>query len=266
MPAPQALERLRIAAIADLHYTGGGDASPVPILLQTSEVADVLLICGDLTHHGLIEEALGLAKELTGFRIPILAVLGNHDFHSGQQEGIKKELQGSPIRVLDGDAVEIHGVAFAGVKGFATGFGRRVLEPWGEEIVKQFVRHSVDEALKLESALAQTRAERRIALLHYAPIVDTVEGEPLEIHPFLGSSRLEEPLNRFRVVAAFHGHAHHGRHEGKTSSGIPVYNVSLPLLRRTRPDAPPFRILELDLSDKSPDSERRAQPREATRI
>jgi Icc-related predicted phosphoesterase len=217
----------------------------MPILAKLAEDADIALICGDLTHHGLVEEAAELAKELASLRIPILGVLGNHDFHSDQQEEIKRVLQDSPIRILDGDAVEIRGVGFAGVKGFATGFGRRVLEPWGEEIVKRFVREAVDEALKLESALAQLRTEKRVALLHYAPIVETVEGEPPEIHPFLGSSRLEEPLNQFRVTAAFHGHAHHGRSEGRTSAGIPVYNVSLPLLRRTRPDAPPFRVLEM---------------------
>ncbi len=246
MPAFQGSSPVRIAAVADIHYRRQGDASLVPILAKAAENADILLICGDLTHHGLPGEAAQLGKELAGLGIPILAVLGNHDFHSDQQEEIKQILRDSPIRILDGEAVEVRGVGFAGVKGFATGFGRRVLEPWGEEIVKLFVRQAVDEALKLESALAQLRTEQRVALLHYAPIVGTVEGEPPEIHPFLGSSRLEEPLNRFQVAAAFHGHAHHGRPEGRTSTGIPVYNVSLPLLRRTQPDAPPFRILELD--------------------
>jgi len=245
MALSQPAQPVRIAAIADLHYMIGGEASPVPILMRAAEAADILLICGDLTHHGLVEEAVGLAKDLAGISIPILAVLGNHDFHSNQQEAMKRVLRDSPIQILDGDAVEFRGLGFAGVKGFATGFGRRVLEPWGEEVVKQFVRHSVEEALKLESALAQVRAERRFALLHYAPIAETVEGEPREIHPFLGSSRLEEPLNRFGVTAAFHGHAHGGQHEGKTSAGIPVYNVSLPLLRRTRPDMPPFRVLRI---------------------
>ena len=136
-------------------------------------------------------------------------------------------------------------MGFAGVKGFASGFGRGVLEPWGEQIIKQFVREAVEEALKLESALARLRTETRIALLHYAPIVGTVEGEPPEIHAFLGCSRLEEPLNRFQVTAAFHGHAHQGQSEGRTSAGIPVYNVSLPLLRRTAPDGPPFRLIEV---------------------
>jgi len=245
MALSQPAQPVRIAAIADLHYTIGGEASPVPILMRAAEAADILLICGDLTHHGLVEEAVGLANDLAGISIPILAVLGNHDFHSNQQEALKRVFRDSPIRILDGDAVEFRGLGFAGVKGFATGFGRRVLEPWGEDVVKQFVRHSVEEALKLESALAQVRAERRFALLHYAPIVETVEGEPREIHPFLGSSRLEEPLNRFGVTAAFHGHAHRGQHEGKTSTGIPVYNVSLPLLRRTRPEMPPFRVLRV---------------------
>ena len=242
---PQSNSTVRIAAVADLHYTGREKASLMPILAKVSEAADMLLICGDLTHHGLVEEAVELSGELASLRIPILGVLGNHDFHSDQQEEIKRVLTDSPIQILDGDAVEIHGVGFAGVKGFASGFGRRMLEPWGEQIVKLFVREAVEEALKLGSALAKLRVEKRIAVLHYAPIVDTVEGEPPEIHPFLGTSRLEDPLNQFRVHAAFHGHAHHGRLEGRTSAGIPVYNVSLPLLRRTQPDGLPFRVLDV---------------------
>lgn len=238
---------VRIAAIADLHYTSQTKASLVPIVTAMAEAADILLICGDLTHHGLAEEAAELAKELAGVRAPILAVLGNHDCHSDQQEEIKRVLKSSPIQLLDGDAVEIRGIGFAGVKGFASGFGRRVLEPWGEQVVKLFVREAVEESLKLESALARLHAEPRIALLHYAPIAETVEGEPLEIRPFLGSSRLEEPLNRFQVAAAFHGHAHHGKLEGKTSGGVPVYNVSLPLLRSAS-DAAPFRVVEVSAS------------------
>lgn len=245
MPGPQPTSPLRIAAVADIHHRRQADASLVPVLTSSLQSIDVLLICGDLTHHGLVEEAVDLAEQLAVLRIPILAVLGNHDYHSDQQEDMKRALKDSPIRILDGDAVEIRGVGFAGAKGFATGFGTRVLEPWGEPIVKQFVREAVDEALKLGSALAQLRTEQRVALLHYAPIVETVEGEPNELHPFLGSSRLEEPLNRFKVTAAFHGHAHHGRTEGRTSAGVPVYNVSLPLLRRAQPDGPPYRLLEL---------------------
>jgi Icc-related predicted phosphoesterase len=239
------LTRVRIAAVADLHYTPESEASVVPAIHEAARDADILLICGDLTHHGLVEEAVALAECVRSVRVPILAVLGNHDFHSGQEEAIKTALRGSPLRVLDGDIAVVHGIGFAGVKGFATGFGRRVLEPWGEAVVKEFVRLAVDEALKLESALARLRTEHRVALLHYAPIVGTVEGEPPEIHPFLGSSRLEDPLNRHHVAAAFHGHAHHGQPEGSTATGIPVYNVSLPLLRRTRPGRPPCRMIEL---------------------
>lgn len=250
MPEAPVTRPLRIAAVADLHYMDSTKASLVPIVERAPVEADVLLLCGDLTHNGHVEEAVALARELHPVRIPILAVLGNHDFHSDQQEEIKRALKGSPIQVLDGEAVEIRGVGFAGVKGFATGFGRRVLEPWGESIVKQFVREAVEESLKLESALARLRSETLVVLMHYAPIVETVEGEPLEIRPFLGSSRLEEPLNRFQVRAAFHGHAHHGRPEGRTSAGIPVYNVSLPLLR-SLPEPLPFRVVELDVAGPS---------------
>jgi Icc-related predicted phosphoesterase len=239
---------VKIAAVADLHFTPEVEASVVPALVEASRQGDVLLVCGDLTHNGLAREAAALARCAEQVRVPILAVLGNHDFHSNEEEAIKAELKDSPIRVLDGDVAEVRGIGFAGVKGFGSGFGRRVLEPWGEPVMKEFVRISVEEGLKLESALARLRTEHRIALLHYAPIVGTVEGEPPEIHAFLGSSRLEDPLNRHQVHAAFHGHAHHGRPEGRTATGIPVYNVSLPLLRRTRPECPPCRVIEISVT------------------
>jgi Icc-related predicted phosphoesterase len=243
---------VRIAAVADLHVARSTNVPFQTLLAQVSDAADVLLLCGDLTHHGLVEEAEIVARELSRLKIPVLAVLGNHDHHSDQQEQIQRVLVDSGIQALDGDIAEVKGVGFAGVKGFATGFGERVLAPWGEAIVKQFVHEAVNEALKLESALARLATPQRIALLHYAPIRDTVEGEPPEIHAFLGSSRLEEPLNRYHVTAAFHGHAHHGRTEGRTSLGVPVYNVSLPLLTATYPEGPPFRLLELTI--KSPSS------------
>ena len=217
------------------------------LLAGVSDTADVLLLCGDLTHHGHVEEATALAKDLGFLRVPIIAVLGNHDFHSDQQEEIQRVMVDAGIHALDGDAVEIGGVGFAGVKGFASGFGRRVLEPWGETIIKQFVHEAVGEALKLESALARLSTPQRVAVLHYAPISETVEGEPLEIWPFLGSSRLEDPLNRFKVAVAFHGHAHHGKEEGRTSSGIPVYNVSLPLMRSRGVEGPLYRVIEIPL-------------------
>src|SRR6185312_2752589 len=140
---------------------------------------------------------------------------------------------------------EVHGVGIAGVKRFGGGFGKHALGPWGETIIKQFVREAVDEALKIEAALARLRTQHLIALLHYAPIAQTVEGEPLEIYPFLGSSRLEEPIGRYPVTMVFHGHAHRGQLEGTTKGGVKVYNVSMPLLARSFADRPPFRIFEV---------------------
>jgi Icc-related predicted phosphoesterase len=177
--------------------------------------------------------------------VPILAVFGNHDHESGQVDEVKGIISGAGVQVLDGDSVEVGGVGFAGCKGFCGGFGQKVLEPWGEPATKRFVREAVDEALKLERALARLTTPQRVAVLHYAPVAGTVQGEPAEIHPFLGSSRLEEPLNRYRVAAVFHGHAHRGSLEARTSSGAPVYNVALPLLRKSFPDQPPVRIVEV---------------------
>lgn len=238
-------DRVRIAAIADLHYTKTSQGAYQPLFARVTEEADVLLICGDLTDYGLAEEARLLAKEITSsLKIPAIAVLGNHDYEAGHEEEIKKILGDAGLVVLDGDAYEIHGVGFAGVKGFAGGFDRGTLGPWGETAVKNFVREAVDEALKLESALARLRNEQRVALLHYSPIRATVEGEPPEVYPFLGCSRLEEPLTRYAVTAVFHGHVHHGKPEGRTRTQVPVFNVSMPLLRDTTPDRP-FRLVDV---------------------
>jgi Icc-related predicted phosphoesterase len=141
--------------------------------------------------------------------------------------------------------VEVEGIGIAGVKGFCGGFGARALAPWGEDMIKRFVHEAVDEALKLESALARLTTPQRIALLHYAPVQATVEGEPGEIFPFLGSSRLEEPLARYPITAVFHGHAHQGALEGRTRNGAPVYNVACPLLDRSFPGQPAFRVIEI---------------------
>jgi Icc-related predicted phosphoesterase len=175
-------------------------------------------------------------------------VLGNHDYESGQPDEVCRILTEAGVHVLDGDACEICGIGIAGVKGFAGGFGRRTLGPWGERMVKEFVNEAIKETLKLESALAKLRTSQRIAVLHYSPIEATVQGEPPEIFPFLGTSRLEEPLIRYPVTAVFHGHAHRGSPEGKTVNNIPVYNVARPLLQHTFPDRPPFRILEIPKS------------------
>ena len=240
-------ERIRIAAVADVHCSKTTQGALAPVFAAANDAADVLLLCGDLTDYGLPEEARNLVTELAPVRIPIIAVLGNHDYESGNGEAVKEILSEARVRVLDGDSTEVMGVGFAGVKGFGGGFGRRTLEPWGEAAVKAFVHEAVAEALKLESALARLRTSQRVAVLHYSPIEATVEGEPREIFPFLGSGRLEEPINRYRVAAAFHGHAHRGSPEGVTTAGIPVYNVAMPLLRRTHSEQVPLRIVELPL-------------------
>jgi Icc-related predicted phosphoesterase len=225
--------KVRIGAVADLHFGRHPPEFYPPVFTQASADADVLALCGDLTDHGKVEEAEGLARVIRQWsRVPCVAVLGNHDYESGQVEALHRTLAAAGVTMLDGDAAEIRGVGFAGTKGFCGGFGPRALGPWGEPMIKSFVQETLDETLKLERALARLRTPARIVLLHYSPVVSTVEGEPPEIFAFLGSSRLEEPLTRYEVTAVFHGHAHHGQHEGHTSQGAPVFNVSLPLLQR----------------------------------
>jgi Icc-related predicted phosphoesterase len=241
-----AKETVRLAAVGDIHCGKTSQGTLQPLFAQAAELADVLLLCGDLTDYGLPEEAHVLMKEITAAaKIPIVAVLGNHDYESGKPDEVRQILVDAGVNILDGDSCEIHGVGFAGIKGFAGGFGRGTLGFWGEPMIKRFVQEALDEALKLESALARLRTPQRIAVLHYAPIQATVEGEPPEIFAFLGCSRLEGPFARHPVNAIFHGHAHNGAPEGQTTGGIPVYNVSLSLLRKTFPDRPPLRLLEI---------------------
>jgi Icc-related predicted phosphoesterase len=243
---------VRVAAVGDLHCTRDSQGRFQAVFSQVAARADVLALCGDLTDYGLVEEARVLARELAGVGVPVVGVLGNHDLETGHGDEVATILGEAGVVILDGEAREIKGLAFAGVKGFCGGFGRHTLEPWGEPIVKAFVQEAVNEAIKLEKALARIRGMPRIALLHYAPISGTVAGEPPEIIPFVGSSRLEEPLNRYRVTACFHGHAHRGSLEGQTLTGVPVYNVAMPLLRRSLGDAPPFRVIEIALEEVDP--------------
>ena len=241
-------DTLRIAAVADIHVKKTSAGAMQPLFAKITESADVLLLCGDLTDYGTPEEAKILAKDITSaLRIPVLAVLGNHDFESNQEQDVIQILSDAGVVVLDGDSYEVHGVGFAGVKGFAGGFGRRSLGAWGEPIIKSFVHETINEALKLEAALARLRTPQKIALLHYAPIQATVNGEPPEIMAFLGSSRLEEPIDRYRVNAVFHGHAHRGSPEGRTKGGAPVYNVAMALLASSYPEQPPFRVIEVPI-------------------
>ncbi len=241
-------EKIRVAAVGDLHVNKTTQ-NLRQLFAPVSEIADMLLLCGDLTDYGLDEEAHLLAEGLAGAKVPVVAVLGNHDFESDNAAGVTRILCEAGVTVLDGDACEVHGIGIAGVKGFAGGYGRGALGPWGENAIKQFVNEALQEALKLESALAKLRTRRRIVLLHYSPIEETVHGEPPEIYPFLGTSRLEDPLVHYPVDAVFHGHAHRGTPEGKTINNIPVYNVAKPLLQRTWPNQPPFRIVEFSAEE-----------------
>jgi Icc-related predicted phosphoesterase len=246
-------EVVRIAAVGDIHCGRTSAGTLQPLFTAAAEQADVLLLCGDLCDYGLVEEAHILVRELSNApRIPTIAVLGNHDFESGKQKEIFDILCTAGVHMLEGEAVELYGIGFAGIKGFAGGFGAHTLGAWGEGAIKAFVKEAMDEALKLESALSRLRTPQRIAVLHYSPIRATVEGEPAEIFPFLGTTRLEEPLNRFAVTAVVHGHAHRGTPEGRTSAGIPVYNVSLPLLRARFPKGPPFRAFEVRTGPSAP--------------
>jgi Icc-related predicted phosphoesterase len=240
---------LRIAALADLHYQKTPLESFQPLFAEIATKADVLLICGDLTDYGLPEEAELVVKDLAMVKTPVLAVLGNHDFESGREAEVRDVFTKGNIKVLDGESAVIEGIGFAGAKGFCGGFGTRMLEPWGEPAIKNFVKEAIDETLKLESALARLRTKHRIVLLHYSPIQATVEGEPHEIFPYMGSGRLEDPINRYGADAVFHGHAHRGAPQGTTSRGIPVFNVSLSLMRRQFPDQPSYRVLEVEIDD-----------------
>ncbi|MDZ4835709.1 MAG: metallophosphoesterase [Candidatus Melainabacteria bacterium] len=246
---------VRLAAVGDLHCTKSAQGALSPLFSSVGDYADILMLCGDLTDYGTVEEAQIFVKEFSVVKIPIVAVLGNHDHESGLQDEVRKILMDGGITVLDGESTEIHGIGFAGAKGFVGGFGRHSLGAWGESGIKTLVREALDEALKLESALARLRTPHRIVMLHYSPIMATVVGEPEAIFPFLGSSRLEEPLLRHEVTAVFHGHAHRGTLEGATMSGTPVYNVAMPLLRASFPDSPPFRVIELSMvADTTPDT------------
>lgn len=244
---------VRLAAVGDLHLTRTPVEIVRPVFAKANERADILLLCGDLTDYGKEEEAKVLARELQAVHIPIVAVLGNHDHESGTPHIVRDILQSEAgVHVLEGDACEVAGVGIAGTKGFCGGFGRATLGGWGEKGIKAFVQEAIEESLKLESALARLRTEYKVALLHYAPIRQTVEGEPAEIYAFLGNSRLEEPLLRFPVDVVFHGHAHSGSLQGTTATGIPVYNVAMPLLMRRRPQETPLMLLELPVGKAAP--------------
>jgi Icc-related predicted phosphoesterase len=233
---------LKVAAMGDLHVREDNGSSYRDLFGEISKEADVLVLAGDLTDLGKPKEAELLAQDLKACSIPIVGVLGNHDYECGAHEEVAHILRDVGMKVLDGQSVEIDGVGFVGVKGFAGGFGRRMLGSFGEPAIKQFVNETMNETLRLENAMRQVRSKRSLVILHYAPIPDTIESEPLEIYPFLGSSRLAETIDRFKVSAIVHGHAHRGRYEGRTPGGQPVYNVAKHI---EKPTGKPYAILEI---------------------
>ena len=233
---------LTFAAIGDLHIREDRTSLFRELFAEVSTKADVLVLCGDLTDVGRPREAEVLVEDLRACSIPIVGVLGNHDYESDRVEDVKNILKSAGVHLLNGQSYEINGVAFVGVKGFIGGFGRRMLASFGEAVVKALVSESVSETMRLENSMRAVKSERAVVVLHYAPIPDTVEGEPLEIFPFLGSSRLSETIDRFKVSAVVHGHAHHGRYEGRTPRGAPVYNVAVPV---EKPTGRPYALIKV---------------------
>jgi len=237
--------KIRVAASADLHCREDDHGRFRNFVKHVNSVADVLLLCGDLTDRGTVEEARTLADELSGLRIPCAAVLGNHDFDHGLTKEISELLAKINVKILDGDRYVFEKVlGVAGIKGFAGGFENATLQAFGEPQTKAFVQESVSESLKLEAALGQLTTPKKVVIMHYVPIVATTVGEIPEIRPFLGTSRLCGPINRYGADAIFHGHAHHGSLQGKTDKGTPVYNVAMPLLKQHTPEQR-FALVEL---------------------
>jgi Icc-related predicted phosphoesterase len=235
------MSKTKVAAVADLHMKEDGSISYTELFTEISRVADVLVIAGDLTDLGKPAEAELLASDLKSCTVPVVAVLGNHDHQCNAVEEISAILMKAGVHLLDGQAVEIAGVGFAGTKGFVGGFGRHMLGSFGEAALKAMVAETVDEAMRLENALRKTSAQHSVVVLHYAPIAETVAGEPEAIYPFLGSSRFAETIDRFRVSAVVHGHAHKGTYKGKTPGGAPVFNVAAHV---EKPTGRPYAILE----------------------
>jgi Icc-related predicted phosphoesterase len=241
---PGAPPPVRVAAIADLHATRTHNGGFRRLLADIDSAADVALLCGDLTNTGLPEEAENLAADLAALRIPIGAVLGNHDHHAGRVEEVKAVLRSAGVTFLDDEPLRIGEVGFAGVKGFGGGFAGYMLDAFGEQATKSFAAEAVSEALALEHALHALDTPRIVVALHYAPIPGTVRGEPAELAPFLGCSRLAETIDRCdQARAIFHGHAHHGSPQGATPRGVPVYNCSMDLLSRNGDR--PFVVVEV---------------------
>jgi Icc-related predicted phosphoesterase len=230
---------MRLAAVSDIHLKNEDYEKNVREFSAVNELADALVIAGDFTNHGTPDEMRTCLAVLENIRLPIVAVMGNHDHESGNQDELAGMLRLAGVHLLDGQCFEIDGVGFAGTKGFAGGFAPYELMPFGEGGIKTFVEIAEREAIKLDYGLAQLKAPIKIAITHYAPIRETVVGEPEPIFPFLGSSRLERALDRHKPAMALHGHAHHGTFSANARCGVRVCNVALPILRE-RGEPHPF--------------------------
>jgi Icc-related predicted phosphoesterase len=235
---------MRIAATADLHFTPQRHSALHEQLNRVRDEADVFVVAGDLTNFGEPAEMEPLLNAVVRVRVPVIAVLGNHDYECGKQEELIRMMVTGGVKVLDGSTYQRDNVGFAGTKGFIGGFGRGLLTAFGEAEVKTFVRAGIDEAVILERAMSQLRTAKRVVVLHYAPIAATVEGEAREIYPFLGSSRLAEVIDRHGANLVLHGHAHNGKPDGATTTGIPVHNVAITLLQGQNPSVV-YRIFDV---------------------
>lgn len=225
---------IRVAAVGDIHFGTGSVGTLAPQLASIAKHADVLLIAGDLTQLGLVEEAAILADELRGVEIPVVAVLGNHDYHSNAEQQIRAMLKATGIHVLDGESTVLRigdtTLGVAGAKGFGGGFQGARGSEFGEPQMKAFIGHTKAIARSLQAGLEALHTDHRIALLHYSPVKETLAGERLEIYPFLGSYLLGEAIDIAGADLALHGHAHRGREKGLTPGGVPVRNVASPML------------------------------------
>ncbi|MDQ0382264.1 metallophosphoesterase family protein [Amycolatopsis thermophila] len=227
---------IRVAAVGDVHL--GEDARGLlrPALEHLGDLADVLLLAGDLTRHGALEEAEVVADEFSGLARPVVAVLGNHDYHSDRQDEITKLLEDHGIQVLEGASTRIEAggqsLGVAGVKGFGGGFAGKCASAFGEREMKAFVEHSIERSDALRRAMMELDdVDHRIALTHYSPIPETLRGEPPEIYPFLGAYQLGEVIDECGADLAIHGHAHFGCEQGVTPGGVRVRNVAQPVIR-----------------------------------
>lgn len=235
---------MRLAAVADIHLKAEDHERNLRQFTLVNELADALVVAGDFTNHGLPEEMRECLSIFEAVKVPIVAVLGNHDHESGHQDELAGMLRVAGIHLLDGHCFEVDGVGFAGTKGFAGGFAPYELMPFGEGGIKSFVEIAEREAIKLDYGLAQLKSKTKVAITHYAPIKETVVGEPEPIFPFLGSSRLARALESHKPALALHGHAHKGTFSAQTESGIRVCNVALHLLR-DRGEPHPFTVFQL---------------------